>query len=98
MMSLKHLHIKIYGRVQGVGFRYSAKKEADALGIVGYARNEDDGSVFIEARGLAEARGSTEKLEQFLTWCRKGPWPAKVTRVEHAEKESNEEFEGFEVR
>ena len=78
--------------MQGVGFRYSAKKEADALGIVGYARNENDGSVFIEARGLAE------KLEQFLAWCRKGPWLAKVTRVEHVEKESNEKFEEFSVR
>jgi acylphosphatase len=89
---MKHLHIKVFGRVQGVGFRYSAKKEADNLGILGYARNEDDGSVFIEAQG------AEKELEQFLAWCRRGPWLAKVERVEHAEKEPSKKFEEFSVR
>lgn len=89
---MKHLQIKIYGRVQGVGFRYSAKEKAGKLGVVGYARNEADGSVFIEAQG------TDEQLEPFLAWCRKGPWLAKVERMEHEEKEPGEHFEGFSTR
>ena len=86
---MKHLHIKIFGRVQGVNFRNSAKKEAEKLGIIGYALNEDDGSVFIEAQGGSEA------LDQFLVWCHKGPWLAKVEKVEHFEKMPEERFRGF---
>jgi len=88
---VKHLKIKIRGRVQGVGFRYAAKKEADALGVVGYARNEDDASVFIEAQG------TNGQLEQFLAWCRKGPWLAKVERMEHEEGQAKEDFKEFRI-
>ena len=45
----KHLNIKIYGRVQMVGFRYSAKEMADQLDIKGFAQNSPDGAVYIEA-------------------------------------------------
>ena len=43
----------VYGRVQGVGFRYSTQHEAVKLGITGYARNLDDGSVEVLACGEA---------------------------------------------
>ena len=73
---MKHLSIKIWGRVQGVGFRYAAQQEAQKLGVTCFARNEQDGSVFIEVEG------DKEKLEKFLAWCGKGPWLAKVERAE----------------
>jgi acylphosphatase len=72
----KRIEIKIYGRVQNVGFRYAAKKKAEKLGVFCVPRNELDGSLFIKAEGESSA------LEKFIAWCRKGPWSAKVARVE----------------
>ena len=77
----KHLKIKIYGQVQGVLFRYTAKEKADELAIYGFARNEDDGTVYIEAEGEEDA------LEIFLDWCNAGPFSAKVVKVERTEGE-----------
>lgn len=71
----KSLNIKIHGMVQGVFFRYSAKEHADTLGITGFARNEEDDSVYIEAEG------EEEKLDKFLKWCKSGPSLAKVTKI-----------------
>ena len=44
-------HIYFYGRVQGVGFRYTAKYLALSLGLTGWARNEWDGTVTMEVQG-----------------------------------------------
>jgi acylphosphatase len=69
--------IKIFGRVQGVFFRRSAKKKAEEFGIVGFIRNEsDDESVYLEAQG------EEENLKKFIEWCRKGPPLAKVQNLE----------------
>jgi len=59
--------ILITGQVQGVGFRWSAAREAGKHGITGFAKNLSDGSVYIEAEG------STEQLNHFVEWCKKGP-------------------------
>lgn len=59
--------ITIFGRVQGVGFRYAAQKQARFLGIKGIVKNQPDGSVYIEAEGNAKS------LNEFIAWCRKGP-------------------------
>ena len=73
---MSRVELKIYGCVQGVGFRYDARKKAEKLGVSCSPRNEPDKSLFIEAEGEPQA------LEQFIAWCRKGPWGAKVERVE----------------
>lgn len=52
-MVRKHFHFT--GRVQGVGFRYRAKCAANGMGITGWAKNEYDGSVEMEAQGTEEA-------------------------------------------
>lgn len=44
-------HFVFYGRVQGVGFRYTAKYIARSLGVTGWVRNEWDGTVTMEAQG-----------------------------------------------
>jgi acylphosphatase len=62
---LYKIHIK--GRVQGVGFRWSAAHEAKNRGITGFVKNLSDGSVYIEAEG------SGEHLNAFIEWCKKGP-------------------------
>lgn len=53
----------VYGRVQGVGFRYTTQYEAKRLGLTGYAKNLDDGSVEVVACG---EEGQVEKLMQWL--------------------------------
>lgn len=47
-------HIRFYGWVQGVGFRWRARHAADLVGAVGWVRNESDGSVSMEIQGTEE--------------------------------------------
>ena len=68
--------LRVRGRVQGVWFRASAEREAARLGVVGFARNERDGSVTVEAEGSPAAVAAME------AWCRIGPPRADVTAVE----------------
>ncbi len=77
----KRLTIRVFGRVQGVFFRASARDEARGLGVVGFARNEPDGSVSLEAEGEESA------VERFVIWCHEGPEGAQVERVAVAEGE-----------
>lgn len=67
--------IKVTGRVQGVGFRYSTLNEAKKLGLTGYVKNMPDGSVEIEAEG------SKDQLDAFVEWCRGEPGPSYVDSV-----------------
>lgn len=83
--------IKISGKVQGVFFRRSAKVEADKLGLTGWVRNNNDGTVEVQAGG------DKENLERFVQWCKKGPPFAKVENVEVAWSEDRYEGEGFEI-
>lgn len=71
----KHINIYIFGKVQGIFFRVTAKEKADKLGVTGFARNEADGSVYIETEG------EKEKLDEFVKWCYTGPSLAKVEKV-----------------
>lgn len=66
----------VHGLVQGVGFRYSTQREALKLGLTGYAKNLDDGSVEVLACG------ETEKVEQLIAWLKAGgPRSARVDKV-----------------
>lgn len=67
--------IYISGRVQGVGFRWSAASEARIQGITGLVKNLPDGSVYIEAEG------SEEQLKAFIDWCKAGPGFSTVESV-----------------
>ena len=63
----------VYGRVQGVGFRYTTQHEAQRLGLSGYAKNLDDGSVEIVACG------ESDSVEQLMVWLKAGgPRSARV--------------------
>ena len=90
-MSQVRAHIFIYGEVQGVFLRRSAKMQADKLGVVGLVRNRRDGSVEIIAQG------PKSKVSAFIKWCKKGPPFAKVEKVEVEWKKNLEDFEEFEV-
>lgn len=88
---MKHLNIKIYGRVQGVFFRDSVKRKAEEWGIKGFARNEADGPVYIEAEGPEEG------LEKLVNWSWEGPEAAKVDKVE-IEEGDLVNFQNFQIK
>jgi acylphosphatase len=80
----------VEGRVQGVFFRASAREQAQALGLRGYARNLHDGRVEVLAVGDVQA---VERLEQ---WLKHGPPSAHVERLERIaadEGEAGPEFD-----
>ncbi len=89
-MKVVHKNILVKGRVQGVYFRSSAFKEARQHGIKGFARNESDGSVYIEAEG------DSEGMLEFIKWCRKGSAAADVVHVD-VENGEMKNFSKFEV-
>ena len=69
-----------HGRVQGVGFRYHVRQEAQALGLAGWVRNDCDGTVSGEAAGdLSRLEAFRERLEGGASWARISRldwWPA----------------------
>ena len=83
-------HLKISGRVQGVGFRYAMAEEAELLGVTGWVRNRRDGTVEAVVDGDADA------LEAIVAWARRGPRGSQVTDVEIIEVA--ESFPRFEMR
>jgi len=82
---------RIRGRVQGVGFRYFAEKAAQQLGVSGWVRNDDDGSVEVYAVGNAE------QLAELAGMLRRGPRWAEVRGVDESEA-ALERLAGFSVR
>lgn len=68
--------LKITGEVQGVSFRFHAKKEADSLDLTGYAKNLSDGSVEILIQG------PRQKLDVFIGWCHGGSPSATVEGID----------------
>ncbi len=81
----------VSGRVQGVGSRYFLMRQADALGVSGYARNRSDGSVEV----VAEADDTV--LADFEARLREGPSFAEVTNVER-EPIASRGPGGFDIR
>lgn len=88
---IKAIYLKISGTVQGVFFRQSTQQKALELGISGWVRNCNDGSVEVEAEG------EEIPLNNFVSWCHSGPREASVTNVESRNMEMKN-YEGFEVR
>ncbi|MGE0088974.1 MAG: acylphosphatase [Bacteroidales bacterium] len=72
----KCLMITVCGKVQGVGFRYSALNKAHELNLTGFVKNRSDGSVYIEAEG------ESENLDQFIDWLNRGPAWAMVEDID----------------
>lgn len=83
--------IRAHGRVQGVFFRDSLRREAEARGVAGWASNEADGSV------AALLEGAPADVDALVALCRAGPGHAEVSRLDVAD-EPPEGLRGFEVR
>jgi acylphosphatase len=73
--------VVVYGRVQGVFFRDTARRMAQSRGLGGWVRNMPDGSVEAVFEGEAEA------VDSLVRWCGQGPRGADVERVEATEEE-----------
>jgi acylphosphatase len=86
------LRMVVSGRVQGVFFRGATADQARALGVTGYARNLDDGTVEIVAEGEREA------LEHLVAWAHRGPRSARVEEVRIEWSQFGDEFSEFTIR
>ena len=73
------IRASVRGSVQGVGFRDAATRQAGALGVRGWVRNEADGSV------RAHLEGEPAAVDELVRWCRTGPPKAQVEDVHIAE-------------
>ncbi|NWJ42013.1 MAG: acylphosphatase [Geothrix sp.] len=67
---------RVHGEVQGVGYRRFAQREAQALGLAGWVRNDPDGSV------CGEAEGSETELAAYQARLAQGPAFGRVSRLD----------------
>lgn len=75
-------HLRIEGRVQGVGFRYELQSKAQQLGLSGWVRNRYDDSVEAVICG-----DNMREIDELVIWARRGPRLANVSRVVVSETE-----------
>jgi len=84
-------HLIIEGRVQGVWFRESTRRQAVSLGVLGWVKNRAEGTVEALLEG---PEGAVSKL---VDWCRKGPSAAGVTSIHETEEAWRGEFNAFDI-
>jgi acylphosphatase len=83
------LRLVVHGRVQGVFFRDSMRREAQRLAVRGWVRNRSDGTV------EAVVQGEPAAVEAIVRWAHRGPEHARVERVESEPSEGN--YSDFEI-
>ncbi len=89
--SSERLHAHVFGRVQGVGFRFYTADAATALGLTGWVANRFDGSVEVVAEGPRPA------LNQLLSVLLDGPSMSRVDHVQHDFLPATREFKRFSI-
>ena len=87
----QRVHAKIFGRVQGVNFRFYTRLTAAQIGLKGWVRNRADGSVEVVAEG------TPEQLAELIQFLNKGPESAFVSRVEIDWLAATGEFADFQI-
>ena len=88
----KRVRLVISGVVQGVFFRESTRRRAEALGLTGWVRNQPDGSV------EAVAEGDARDVDELVRWCHRGPVGAEVDEVSVVAEPHRGEFGRFAIR
>jgi len=91
MMENTRVRLIIEGRVQGVWFRESTRREAERLGVRGWVRNRREGTVEVIAEG------PRENVRKLVEWCHHGPPSARVIRVNEIEESFQGEYGSFDV-
>ena len=91
-MEIARIQLIITGKVQGVGYRFSAKQQAEQLGITGWVKNRPNGHVEIMAEGYQQ------QLNQLLTWAQNGPQFANVDDIVINNLTAHNEFDQFTIR
>ena len=86
---IKNVKLTVHGYVQGVGYRYFCVRQAERLGIYGYARNMPDDTVEVEAEG------DENDLQLFISLLEHGPAAAEVTQIDKEWRESSGRFRDF---
>ncbi|WP_255770852.1 acylphosphatase [Pseudarthrobacter sulfonivorans] len=86
------LSARVFGVVQGVGFRFWTMGKADELALTGVVKNLADGSVSVVAEG------PQEQVRQLLDWLRSENAPGRVERVEEAITDADGSFRDFRAR
>jgi acylphosphatase len=90
-MTKTRAHVFVSGRVQGVFFRQNIKRQAQNHGVVGWARNLEDGRV------EAVFEGEEAAVKALVDYCRKGPSGASVTEVAVDWEPFSGEFNKFNI-
>jgi acylphosphatase len=91
-MTALRLKAVVKGEVQGVGFRWAVQREANQLGLSGYAENLPDGTVRVEAEG------DPDRLDLLEAFLRQGPHWAVVESLDSERAPATGEFRGFGAR
>jgi acylphosphatase len=91
MSDVARSHVVVHGHVQGVFFRDSCRREADARGVAGWITNRPDGAV------EAVFEGEPDAVASLVDFCRRGPRGADVGSVDETSEEP-EGLTGFQVR
>lgn len=85
------LQLRFIGRVQGVGFRWTARNIADSLGLTGWVLNDWDGSV------LMEVQGKKETIEKLIEGLERGTF-IKIERIEREQIPLTEYEHSFKIK
>lgn len=88
--NVETLRVQVRGKVQGVGFRMSTVRHAHSLGVAGWVRNLDDGSV------EALIQGPHDRIDEMLSWLRVGPPAARVEELASEEVQGDRHYDRFE--
>ena len=89
---MRTIHVIVEGTVQGVGFRYTTRREAQHRDLAGWVRNRQDGSVEVWAQGPPEA------VAKLIAFLEKGPPGATVSKLEIEEVDADLTMHKFEFR
>jgi acylphosphatase len=88
---MHHVHVRLYGPVQGVGFRHHVRLSAEEHGVHGRVRNRVDGAVEVDAEGTREA------LERFLEDVTEPRRPAVIQKTEVSWSEGPSRYDAFAI-
>ncbi len=90
-MAQKRVVLLVRGRVQGVFFRAATQREARRLGVTGWVKNRNDGTVEVLAEGDEDA------IKEFTNWANHGPSAARVDAVDVRWRGYTGEFPEFSI-